>query len=108
MGEHDTSTIDALKATLVGAVEFGDVAVEEGPYGRRSGEGWVDRGTYLVVFRRRVVVVCHRHVERGPELRSGGAAGASPDDNRRRHRHPGRRRDDASREREREPHRRGH
>jgi ketosteroid isomerase-like protein len=107
MSENDTSTIDALKATLVRAVEcgdaalaaslyaadarvlppgaqpitdpdgvldfwqrridggsdggvletvrrdeFGDVAVEEGRYGRRSGEDWVDSGKYLAVFRR--------------------------------------------------------
>jgi ketosteroid isomerase-like protein len=32
--------------------EFGDVAVEEGRYGRRSGVDWVDSGKYLAVFRR--------------------------------------------------------
>jgi ketosteroid isomerase-like protein len=32
--------------------EFGDVAVEEGRYGRRSGETLLDSGKYLVVFRR--------------------------------------------------------
>ena len=32
--------------------EFGDVAVEEGRYGRRSGTEWLDSGKYLVVFRR--------------------------------------------------------
>ena len=107
MGGTDASTIDALKATLVRAVEqgdpalaaslytpdarllppgappitgmsavldfwrrriaagsdggeletvhrdeFGDVAVEEGRYGRRSGEALLDSGKYLVVFRR--------------------------------------------------------
>src|SRR4051794_15179078 len=107
MSGNDTSTIDALKATLVPAVEggdaalaaslyaadarmlppgaqpiadpvgvldfwqrridggsdggvletvrrdeFGDVAVEEGRYGRKSGGHWVDSGKYLAVFRR--------------------------------------------------------
>jgi ketosteroid isomerase-like protein len=33
--------------------EYGDVAVEEGRYGRRSGEELLDSGKYLVVFRRR-------------------------------------------------------
>jgi ketosteroid isomerase-like protein len=32
--------------------EFGDVAVEEGRYGRKAGENWVDSGKYLAVFRR--------------------------------------------------------
>ncbi|TFV87471.1 nuclear transport factor 2 family protein [Blastococcus sp. CT_GayMR16] len=33
--------------------EYGDVAIEEGRYGRRSGETLLDSGKYLVVFRRR-------------------------------------------------------
>jgi ketosteroid isomerase-like protein len=33
--------------------EYGDVAVEEGRYGRRSGETLLDSGKYLCVFRRR-------------------------------------------------------
>jgi uncharacterized protein (TIGR02246 family) len=33
--------------------EYGDVAVEEGRYGRRSGGQLLDSGKYLVVFRRR-------------------------------------------------------
>jgi len=32
---------------------YGDVAVEEGRYGRRSGETLLDSGKYLVVFHRR-------------------------------------------------------
>jgi ketosteroid isomerase-like protein len=32
--------------------EYGDVVVEEGRYGRRSGERLLDSGKYLVVFRR--------------------------------------------------------
>lgn len=32
--------------------EYGDVAVEEGRYGRRSGERLLDSGKYLAVFRR--------------------------------------------------------
>jgi ketosteroid isomerase-like protein len=32
--------------------EYGDVAVEEGRYGRRSGEQLLDSGKYLAVFRR--------------------------------------------------------
>jgi ketosteroid isomerase-like protein len=32
--------------------EHGDVAVEEGRYGRRSGERLLDSGKYVVVFRR--------------------------------------------------------
>jgi uncharacterized protein (TIGR02246 family) len=32
--------------------EYGDVAVEEGRYGRRSGDRLLDSGTYLAVFRR--------------------------------------------------------
>jgi ketosteroid isomerase-like protein len=32
--------------------EYGDVAIEEGRYGRRSGERLVDSGKYLSVFRR--------------------------------------------------------
>src|SRR5215218_4122750 len=32
--------------------EYGDVAIEEGRYGRRSGERLLDSGKYLVVFRR--------------------------------------------------------
>ena len=34
-------------------VDYGDVAVEEGRYGRRSGDQLLDSGTYLVVFHRR-------------------------------------------------------
>ena len=37
----------------VECAEYGDVAVEEGRYGRRSGEELLDSGKYLVVFRRR-------------------------------------------------------
>ena len=33
--------------------EYGDVAVEEGRYGRRSGDQLLDSGKYLAVFRRR-------------------------------------------------------
>jgi ketosteroid isomerase-like protein len=33
-------------------VEYGDVAVEEGRYGRRAGEELLDSGKYLCVFRR--------------------------------------------------------
>jgi ketosteroid isomerase-like protein len=33
--------------------EYGDVAVEEGRYGRRAGETLLDSGKYLVVFHRR-------------------------------------------------------
>jgi ketosteroid isomerase-like protein len=33
--------------------EYGDVAVEEGRYGRRAGERLLDSGKYLAVFRRR-------------------------------------------------------
>jgi uncharacterized protein (TIGR02246 family) len=32
--------------------EYGDVAVEEGRYGRRAGEQLLDTGKYLAVFRR--------------------------------------------------------
>jgi ketosteroid isomerase-like protein len=32
--------------------EYGDVAVEEGRYGRRAGERLLDSGKYLAVFRR--------------------------------------------------------
>jgi hypothetical protein len=32
--------------------EYGDVAVEEGRYGRRAGEKLLDSGKYLAVFRR--------------------------------------------------------
>ena len=32
--------------------EYGDVAVEEGRYGRRAGEQLLDSGKYLAVFRR--------------------------------------------------------
>ena len=32
--------------------EFGDVAVEEGRYGRRAGDRLLDSGKYLAVFRR--------------------------------------------------------
>jgi ketosteroid isomerase-like protein len=32
--------------------EFGDVVVEEGRYGRQSGDRLLDSGKYLVVFRR--------------------------------------------------------
>jgi len=32
--------------------EYGDVAVEEGRYGRRSGDRLLDSGKYLAVFRR--------------------------------------------------------
>jgi ketosteroid isomerase-like protein len=32
--------------------EYGDVAVEEGRYGRRAGEELLDSGKYLCVFRR--------------------------------------------------------
>jgi uncharacterized protein (TIGR02246 family) len=32
--------------------EYGDVAVEEGRYGRRAGEELLDSGKYLAVFRR--------------------------------------------------------
>jgi uncharacterized protein (TIGR02246 family) len=32
--------------------EYGDVAVEEGRYGRRAGEQVLDSGKYLAVFRR--------------------------------------------------------
>lgn len=33
--------------------EYGDVAIEEGRYGRRSGSRLLDSGKYLVVFHRR-------------------------------------------------------
>ena len=42
-GELETVRID----------EYGDVAVEEGRYGRRAGEQLLDSGKYLAVFRRR-------------------------------------------------------
>jgi ketosteroid isomerase-like protein len=82
MGEIDDRTIDGLKATPVRAFEQGDaavreffakrfaagsdggepetvrrdeyadVAVEEGRYGRRSGDTLLDSGKYIAVFRR--------------------------------------------------------
>jgi ketosteroid isomerase-like protein len=33
--------------------EYGDVPVEEGRYGRRSGDEWLDSGKYVAVFTRR-------------------------------------------------------
>jgi hypothetical protein len=59
----DTSTVDGLKAMLVRAFElgdaqtvrrdqYGDIAVEEGRYGRRSGDVLLDSGKYVSVFHR--------------------------------------------------------
>jgi ketosteroid isomerase-like protein len=47
----DTGTDGGFLETVHRA-EYGDVAVEEGRYGRRSGEELLDSGKYLVVFRR--------------------------------------------------------
>ena len=62
MGEIDDRTVAGLKATPGGSDggvletvqhhEYGDVAVQDGRYGRRSGGRLLDCGTYLSVFHR--------------------------------------------------------
>jgi len=46
-GGSDGGVLEAVRRE-----EYGDVVVEEGRYGRRSGERLLDSGKYLVVFRR--------------------------------------------------------
>jgi len=46
-GGSDGGTLETVRRD-----EYGDVAVEEGRYGRKSGEEWLDSGKYLIVFRR--------------------------------------------------------
>jgi ketosteroid isomerase-like protein len=50
MDEIDDRTVAGLKA--VQHHEYGDVAITEGRFGRRSGDRLLDSGTYLSVVRR--------------------------------------------------------
>ena len=43
---------DGGELEMVRRDEFGDVAVEEGRYGRRAGDELLDSGKYVAVFRR--------------------------------------------------------